>query len=69
MMRWPEAGEKTAAKTTIREDDTEATRAAKIWEKELEGMSASGTWTWWTHESRTDDVRVQTALVGLSRER
>jgi hypothetical protein len=43
-----------AVKTTIREDDVAAKRAAKLCERETEGKSGSGTWMWWTDESRTD---------------
>lgn len=45
MMRWPDLGEKPGVKTTILEDDTTATRAAKVWAKEKEGKLGSGTWT------------------------
>jgi len=44
MMRWPDLGEKPGVKTTILEDDTTATRAAKVWAKEKEGKLGSGTW-------------------------
>jgi hypothetical protein len=54
-MRWPDPGEKPTVKTTILEDDTEAKRAAELWAKEKEGQSGSGTWTWWTDGSQTDD--------------
>jgi hypothetical protein len=50
-MRWPDPGEKPAVKATILEDDTEAKRAAELWEKEKQGKSGSGTWTWWTDRS------------------
>jgi hypothetical protein len=56
-------GEKSAVKTTILEDDTEAKRAAELWAKEKEGKLGSGTWTWWTDGSRTDDERVGAAAV------
>jgi hypothetical protein len=65
-MRWPDPGEKPAVKTTILEDDTEAKRAAELWAKEKEGKSGSGTWTWWTDRSRTDNVRVGAAAVCLN---
>jgi hypothetical protein len=65
-MRWPDPGEKPAVKTTILEYDTEAKRAAELWAKEKEGKSGSGTWTWWTDRSRTDNVRVGAAAVCLN---
>jgi len=55
-----------AVKTTIREDDDAAKRAAKLCERETEGKSGSGTSMWWTDESRTDDGRVRAAAVCLN---
>jgi len=62
-MRWPDPGAKPGVKTSILEDDTEAKRAAELWVKEKEGKSRSGTRTWWTDGSRTDDKRVGAAEV------
>ena len=67
-MRWADPGEKTAVKTTILEDDTEAKRAADLWAKEKAGESGSGTWSWWTDGSRTDDARVGDSAMGLNRD-
>jgi hypothetical protein len=55
-----------AVKATIREDDDAAKRVAELCEREKEGKSGSGTWMWWTDESRTDDGRVQAAAVCLN---
>jgi len=65
-MCWPDPGEEPAVKTTILEDDTVAKRAAKLWAREKEGKAASGTWTWWTDGSRTDDGTVGAAAVCLN---
>jgi len=65
-MRWPDPGEKPAVKTTILEEDAAAKRAAERWVREKEGKAGSGTWTWWTDGSRTDDRRVGAAAVCLN---
>jgi hypothetical protein len=65
-MCWPDPGDEPAFKTTILEDDVAAKRAAGIWAKEKDGKSGSGTWTWWTDGSRTDDGRVGAAAVCLN---
>jgi len=67
-MRWPDPGEKPAVKTTILEDDTEAKRAADLWAKEKAGESGSGTWSWWTDGSRTENERVGDSAMGLNRD-
>jgi len=66
--RWPDPGEKPAVKTTILEEDAVAKRAAEQWAREKEGKSESGTWTWWTDGSHTDDGRVGAAAIYLNRE-
>ena len=64
----PDPWEKLVVRTTMPEDDAEAKRAAELWAKRKESKAGSGTWTWWTDGSRTDDGRVDAAAVCLNRD-
>jgi len=68
-MCWPDQGEKPAVRITILEDDAAAKRAAELWAKRKEIKAGSGTWTWWTDGSRTDDGRLGAAAVCLNGDR
>jgi len=62
-MCWPDPEDKPVVKTTTLQDDTEAKRAAERGAREKEGNSGTGTWTWWTEASRTDNETVGAAVV------
>ena len=66
-IHWPDPGQKPAVKTTIIEDDTSAQRAAELRAKKTGGKLGSGTWTWCTQGSRTDDERLGAAVVSKRR--
>jgi len=59
----PAPGEKPLAKITILDNDTKPKRARVLWPKEKEGMSVSGTRTWWMDGWRTDAGIVRAAVV------
>jgi hypothetical protein len=63
MMCWPDPGEKPPVKTIVLEDNAEATRAADLWARRMESTAGSGTWTWWTDGSPTDDGRLGAAAL------
>jgi len=65
-MCWPDPGWKPAVKITILEVDAAAKRPAELWARKKECKMGSGTWTWWTDRSRTDDGRVGAAEVWLN---
>ena len=62
-MNWVAPGEESVVRTTILDDTTAHTKAAKRCARETEAKIRAGVWMWWTDGSRSDDGRVGAAAV------